>query len=125
MMRPAAVQPFEDLSKAQRQRLRIILLVRSLVVAVLLFVAYYALPLNRPTRAGVVVLIVGLLVLALVLALQIRAIVGSPFPRLRAFEALAIGVPLLLIVFASAYYLIEKADPNSFTQSLGKTDALY
>jgi hypothetical protein len=50
---------------------------------------------------------------------------GSPYPRLRAFETLTIGIPLLLIVFASAYYLIQNGDPDSFTQSLSKTDALY
>ena len=63
--------------------------------------------------------------LALVLLWQVRAIMGSPYPRLRAFETLTIGIPLLLIVFASAYYLIQNADANSFTQPLSKTDALY
>ena len=80
---------------------------------------------NRPETSGLVVLIVGVLVLALVLAWQVRAIMGSPFPRLRAFETLTIGIPLLLIVFASAYYLIQNADANSFTAPLSKTDALY
>ncbi len=70
-------------------------------------------------------MIVGIVVLALVLFWQIRAIMGSPYPRLRAFETLTIGIPLLLIVFASAYYLIQNADANSFTQPLSKTDALY
>ena len=98
---------------------------RSLVVAVLLFVGYYVLPMDRPERSGLVVLIVGLLALGLVLLWQVRAIMGSPFPRLRAFETLTIGIPLLLIVFASAYYLIQNADANAFTAPLTKTDALY
>lgn len=117
--------PYEDLTVTQRRSLAIRLVLRSLVVAILLFVAYYTLPMNRPEKSGVVVLVVGIAVLALVLAWQVRAIMGSPYPRLRAFEALTIGIPLLLIVFASAYYLIQNADATSFTQPLSKTDALY
>ena len=116
---------YEDLTKAQLRRLATILVVRSLVVAILLFVGYYVLPMNRPERSGLVVLIVGLLALGLVLLWQVRAIMGSPFPRLRAFETLTIGIPLLLIVFASAYYLIQNADANAFTAPLTKTDSLY
>ncbi len=117
--------PYEDLTLQQRRSLAIRLVLRSLVVAILLFVAYYTLPLNRPERSGLIVLIVGFAALALVLTWQIRAIMGSPYPRLRAFETLAIGIPLLLIVFASAYYLIQNADLGSFTQPLSRTDALY
>ena len=117
--------PYEDLTVNQRRSLAIRLVLRSLVVAILLFIAYYTLPMDRPERSGLVVLIVGIAVLGLVLLWQVRAIMGSPYPRLRAFETLTIGIPLLLIVFASAYYLIQNADVNSFTQPLGKTDALY
>ena len=116
---------YEDLTQSQRRNLAIRLVLRSLVVAILLFVGYYTLPMDRPERAGVVVLIVGFAVLALVLAWQVRAIMGSPYPRLRAFETLTIGIPLLLIVFASAYYLVQNAAADSFTQPLSKTDSLY
>src|SRR6476620_8187438 len=116
---------YEDLTKAQLKRLATLLVARSLIVAVLLFVGYYVLPMNRPERSGLVVLIVGLIALGLVLLWQVRAIMGSPFPRLRAFETLTIGIPLLLIVFASAYYLIAQSDASSFTAPLTKTDALY
>ena len=116
---------YEDLTINQRRSLAIRLVLRSLVVAILLFVAYYTLPMNRPERSGLVVLVIGIAVLALVLLWQVRAIMGSPYPRLRAFETLTIGIPLLLIVFASAYYLIQNAVPDSFTQPIGKTDSLY
>jgi hypothetical protein len=116
---------YENLTTAQLKRLAIRLVARSLIVAVLLFVGYYTLPMNRPERSGLIVLIIGLIVLGLVLLWQVRAIMGSPFPRIRAFETLTIGIPLLLLVFASAYYLIQQADPNSFTAPLSKTDALY
>lgn len=117
--------PYEELTVGQRRALAIRLVLRSLVVAVLLFVAYYTLPMNRPERGGLIVLVVGIGVLGLVLLWQVRAIMGSPYPRLRAFETLTIGIPLLLIVFASAYYMIQNADADSFTQQLSKTDSLY
>ncbi|MET0863556.1 MAG: potassium channel family protein [Nakamurella sp.] len=117
--------PYEDLTQSQRRNLAIRLVLRSLVVAILLFVGYYTLPMNRPERSGLIVLIVGFAVLALVLSWQVRAIMGSPYPRLRAFETLTIGIPLLLIVFASAYYLVQNAAADSFTQPLSKTDSLY
>ena len=124
-MAPKLPSRYEDLTKAQRRRLAIQLVARTLVVTILLFVAYYVLPMDRPERSGVIVLIVGLLVLGLVLYWQVKAITGSPFPRLRAFETLAIGIPLLLIVFASAYFMIQNAQPDSFTQPITKPDSLY
>lgn len=122
---PTGKPAYEDLTQSQRRNLAIRLVLRSLVVAILLFIGYYTLPMNRPERAGLIVLVVGFAVLALVLSWQVRAIMGSPYPRLRAFETLTIGIPLLLIVFASAYYVIQNADVSSFTQPLSKTDALY
>jgi voltage-gated potassium channel len=125
MTEKTAPARYEDLTKAQLRRLAVMLVTRSLIVAVLLFVGYYVLPMNRPERSGLVVLVVGLIALGLVLLWQVRAIIGSPFPRLRAFETLTIGIPLLLIVFASAYYLLAQADASSFTEPMSKTDALY
>ena len=118
-------QRYEELTPAQRKRLITKMLVRSILVALLIVVAYYTLPLDRPADVGLIILVVGLLVLAGILTWQIRMIVGSPFPRLRAFETLVVGIPLLLVVFASVYFLIDKAQVDSFTQALTKTDAMY
>ena len=48
--------PYEDLTVNQRRSLAIRLVARSLVVAILLFVAYYTLPMDRPERSGHAVL---------------------------------------------------------------------
>ena len=48
-----------------------------------------------------------------------------PFPRIRAAETLIVGIPLLLVVFASVYYLISKAQVDSFSEAMTKTDAMY
>lgn len=116
---------YEDLTPRQKKRIAIIMVARSLFWAIVLVSAYFLLPLKEPAGTGIIVLVVGVVALALVLAWQIRAIVGSPFPRLRAFETLTIGVPLLLIVFAAGYYLISQGDPTTFSQPLDRVGALY
>lgn len=116
---------YEELTPAQRNRLVTKMLSRSILVALLIVVAYYTLPLDRPADIGLVILIVGLLALAGILTWQIRMIVGSPFPRIRAAETLIVGIPLLLVVFASVYFLIGKAQVDSFSEAMSKTDAMY
>lgn len=116
---------YEDLTAVQRKRIAFRLVARSLLTVTLMFVGYFVLPMRRPADAGVVVLVVGLLVLAMVFAWQIRAILGSPFPRLRAFETLTVGLPLLLVVFASGYYVLSAGDPTSFSQPMDKVGAMY
>ena len=54
----------------------------------------------------------GLLVVAVVLALQIRATMRSAHPALRAVESLGVSVPLLLLLFSVAHYLLETSMPG-------------
>jgi voltage-gated potassium channel len=56
---------------------------------------------------------------------QVRAIAGSRYPGLRAAEALGLIIPFYLVLFASTYFLMERASAASFTQPLTRTDALY
>ena len=122
---PRPSRRYEDLTPARRRRLEAALLARSVVVGVLLFVAYYLLPLNKPESFGVLLLVGGLILVAVVVAWQVRAIQNSPFPRLRGFQTLISGIPLLLVVFAAVYYLTGLTEPDSFTQPMDKIDAMY
>ncbi|MFH8572612.1 potassium channel family protein [Streptomyces sp. NPDC017993] len=74
------------------------------------------------TAAG---LVVGLVALVLLFAGQILLITRSSAPRLRAVEALSTTVPLFLCLFSTAYYLLERGEPGSFSEPLTRTDALY
>jgi len=56
---------------------------------------------------------------------HVRAIAGSGHPGLRAAEALGMILPFFLVLFASTYFLMERASAASFTQPLTRTDALY
>ena len=87
---------------------------------------YYTLPLDRGlTWWTVLLLVIGLAVFVLVLARQVAQIVESPYPRLRATVAIMVSLPVFLLVFSIAYYLIEHASSGAFTEHLSRTDALY
>jgi hypothetical protein len=100
-------------------------LIKTLIWAVLAIAIYYWLPLKRSVDDGFRVLIVGLLIFGVVLYFQIRSIIASSFPRIKAIGALGVGIPLLLVVFSAVYFLIENSVPGSFSEPLDKTDALY
>ncbi|MEU9298906.1 potassium channel family protein [Streptomyces sp. NPDC048269] len=101
-------------------------LIRSVVSAVLLTALYYLAPLDDGSNVSIAVsLALGLALFGGLLAWQIAAVTRSEYPRLRAVEALATGVPLFLVLFSASYFLLAKEVPHSFTEPLSRTDALY
>ena len=87
---------------------------------------YYLLPLDRSsTWVAVTILVIGLVALIGLVAFQVRRIVTSPFPGLRGVEALAISIPLFLLLFASTYVVLDTISAGNFTEPLTRTDALY
>ena len=75
--------------------------------ATALVALYYVLPLDHsPTGAAVTILVIGLVGFIGLVALQVCSIMRSPFPGLRAIEALATSVPLFLLLFASSYVVM-------------------
>jgi voltage-gated potassium channel len=108
------------------RRLMLRAALRSLLIATALVVLYYLLPLDHKWDADTAVrLSLGLLVFAGVMVWQVRSIAGSRYPALRAAEALGLIIPLYLLLFASTYFLMERATEASFTEPLTRTDALY
>ncbi len=107
---------------------RVVMLVtfRAAATATALLAAYYLAPVraNTPTRS-VVWLLVALGAFAVVLALQLRAIINTTHPRLRAVEALAVVVPLFLIIFARIYLTMSTFTPSAFSAELNRTGSLY
>lgn len=99
---------------------------RSAATVALVLVLYFELPLDRSAGWGTGALLAGGLVLiALAVTWQIRSVMRSRYPALRAMEALSLTVPLFLIVFAAGYVILVREDPHAFTQGLSRTDALY
>jgi hypothetical protein len=119
-------QQYQDLPPAKRRRLIVWAALRSLLVAAVLVVLYYVLPLDRPWDSNTWIrLLVGLLVFVGVMVWQVRTIAGSPYPGVRGAETLALILPFFLLLFASTYFEMERASAASFTQPLTRTDALY
>jgi hypothetical protein len=99
---------------------------RALLNSTLLIVLYYLLPLDRALDAGAItVLVFGLVVVVGLVGWQIRAILQADYPALRAVEGLATTIPLFLLLFAAAYFVMASAQSAAFTQPLSRTDALY
>jgi len=118
-------QPNQELPRSKR-RFIVWAVLRGLVVTTVLVLLYYLMPLDQPWDTGTAVrLLIGLLVFVGLTVWQVRAIADSRYPAVRAFETLGLIVPLYLLLFASTYFLMERAAAASFTQSLTRTDALY
>src|SRR5215472_1320433 len=84
--------------------------VRVLATTTILVIAYYLLPLDRAANWGAVtMLVVGLLALIVLIGFQVRTIIRSPFPNLRAVESLATSLPLFLLLFAAITAKTETA----------------
>src|SRR5437773_1628990 len=121
-----ADQPTQELPPAKQRRLISRAVLRGLLVTTALVALYYLLPLDRPLDTGTAIrLLLGLLVFVGITIWQVRAITGSRYPGLRAAETLGFIVPFYLLLFASTYYLLERASAANFTQPLTRTDALY
>jgi hypothetical protein len=101
-------------------------LVRALATAVVMVALYYVLPLDRRSDSYVFVeLMIGVALLAGMIAWQVRAIIGSDYPGIRAVQALASTTPLFLLLFASTYFILGLDDATMFTEPLTRSDSLY
>ncbi|WP_371656093.1 MULTISPECIES: potassium channel family protein [unclassified Streptomyces] len=101
-------------------------LLRSVASVTVQTALYCSAPLDRGVGVGTAVLLVlGLVVFGCLTAWQIAAITHAEYPRLRAIEALATAVPLFLMLFSVAYFLLAENRPSSFSEPLSRTDALY
>jgi voltage-gated potassium channel len=116
----------ENEPPAASRRTVVLAVARPLLTAAALIVAYYLLPVERRLQGWGLALLVGELCLVVtVIVWQIRLILRARYPTLQGIEALALIVPLYLLVFANVYYLLAQQHPGSFTEPLTRTDALY
>ena len=117
---------YEQLPRAKRRRLVLRAFLQALATTTVLVALYYTLPLDDRSEAWAVTrLVLGLVVLAGIMAWQVRAIVGSEFPRARMIQALFVTVPFYVLTFAAAYVLIAESGEANFGGPLSRTNALY
>jgi voltage-gated potassium channel len=112
--------------EADRGRVQLRLVLRTTLAIALLVVAYYQAPLDRAlTFASGVVFVSALLLAALAVVVEVRGILASTRPLLRAIRVIAVGLPLLLVLFAATYITVDGQQANAFTEPLSRTDGLY
>ena len=110
----------------KRRSLLLRAILRAGVISASLVAAYYLLPFNHLSEASSVLpLVVGMVGVLIIVVWEVRGILNSPYPAVKAIEALAITAPLFLLLYATAYYLVEQSAPSSFSQPLSRTDSLY
>jgi len=101
-------------------------LLRALATSLLVLTVYFTIPIDEhPHRRIAVRLIAGLAIFTALLAYEVRAILRSVHPVLRAANALALVIPMFLVVFAWTYLTMGLSEPDSFNEPLDRASALY
>ena len=100
--------------------------VRAVLTATVLVALFYLLPLEDLSGASAVGgLIVGIVIFLALVAWEVWRILQSAHPETRALEALFVVLPLFILMFATAYFVMGRADPADFSEALTRSDALY
>ena len=118
-------EPYQELTPARRRRLVAGAVLRGLLTTTVLVVLYYVVPYRTWNGNTALRVLSDLVVFTAITVWQVRTIIGSRYPALRAGQVLGLVLPLYLLVFASTYYVMEGVSAANFTQPLTKTDALY
>jgi voltage-gated potassium channel len=104
----------------------LLVLLRIVLTFAALSAAYFLLPVPSPDNPpDARSLALQLTVFGVVGGFQLPAIVRSAHPVARAVEALALTVPLFLLIFARIYLETSLHDEGAFTEPLDRTSALY
>jgi len=110
----------------ERRRLVARFVLRMLATTVLLVALYVFVPVPGTSGRGALFALAGGLVAFVVLTgYQIRSIARSRNPVIRAIEVVTFALVLVLVVFAFTYRAISEADAASFSEELGRIDAMY
>jgi hypothetical protein len=119
----------ERVMQLDRHTRRVLLaksIARVVGITVALLVAYFAVPIGQDgDPVGLILLVVGLVLFAVLVVFQVIRIVNSPAPQLRAAEALGTIVPLVIVVFATVYVAMSDSDPAAFSEPITKINGLY
>ena len=111
---------------AAQRRQALVVLVRSALISAALVVLYFVLPMDQTAGIGSAAeLSAGLVGVCALVGYQTVSITRARYPRLRAVEAFSTTLVLFLVMFSSAYYLLEDGAPGSFSEHLTRLDALY
>jgi len=123
---PAKAVRLADLDRAERRRALATSAAIVVISWVLIFGAFFILPIGHESglrqvfRIGGVVALIGA-----VAALQIRRITYAELPELRAVEALGVVIALFLVFFSAVYLSLSHGNAMTFSQPLDHVRAIY
>jgi hypothetical protein len=126
---PTAAHTFVPSGLTARERRRLIVSgsLRTITIVAALMTWYYLAPLDHFSWLSLgIALIIGVAVVVFVAVYQVRAVLGSAYPAIRAIEALAAIVFFFLVLFSILYFVLAKDSTTAFNvTSLTRTDSLY
>ncbi len=115
-----------QLSAYQRRRFVLAAALRTFATVALVVGIYFVVPMDHGIDPGTVTgLVLGVLALFAIIIWQVRQIIRSEHPNIRAVEALAFTVPLYMLLFATTYFLMAHSQSAAFGAPLTRTDAMY
>ena len=115
-----------EISRGQAWRIGLLVALRTTASVTALVAAYFLIP-TRSADEGPDLpwLLLELCVFAVIVGIQVPAIVKAKYPVLRAVETMAVLVPLYLLLFARIYLTNSLNDQSAFTEPLNLVTALY
>lgn len=110
----------------ERRRVLVRSALRILGIALGMLVLYAVVPVPGSSGAAALIgMIAGLVVFVVLVGWQLHTIVRAEHPVLRAVEVVVFALPMLVVIFAFTFLTISRADPQSFSEHLGRVDAMY
>jgi voltage-gated potassium channel len=120
------VDSLSRLPPSKRRRIVATAFLRIADTTVLVVAVYFLVPMDRSFGPDSVIgLGLGLLAVFAVVGWQVWQITRSDHPTLRAVEALALIIPLYVLLFAAVYFLMDHANKSTFGGPLSRIDAMY
>lgn len=99
---------------------------RILGIALGMFLLYVVVPIPGTSGAAALIgMVAGLALFVVLVGWQLHTIVRAEHPVLRAVEVVVFALPMLVVIFAFTFLTISRADPQSFSEPLGRVDAMY
>ena len=118
--------PASEMSRRDKWVLGLRALAQVVVSMVILGTMYFLIPTKEAGQGSDLPwLLLELGLFAVVIGLQVPAIVNARFPVVRAAITLGVLVPLYLLVFARLYLSSSLGDPGAFNERLDNATALY
>jgi voltage-gated potassium channel len=121
-----ALHRLRDMERRHVRRSVAAALGRATAAAALLLTAYALMPLAVLSGSGLVMrIVIAFAVIGGATWWEIRAVGRAEIPQLRAVEALAVTVTVIVVSFAACYLNLSQHDPAAFNEELGRISALY